>query len=77
MGELRKRICDHQEYINQKKLNQVAGQHFNLPGHSVADLEVIGIERVLPKNNDLIRKCREAYWINKYESTVFGSNRRN
>ena len=77
LRELRQRILDHLGYVRNKKENQVAGHHFNLPGHSIADLEVVGIERVLPRKNDLIRKSRESYWINEYESTVFGFNRRN
>ena len=77
LRELRQRILDHLSYVRNKKENQVAGHHFNLPGHSIADLEVVGIERVLPRKNDIIRKSRESYWINEYESTVFGFNRRN
>ena len=55
---LSKRIQDHRGYIKKKHLNQVTGEHFNLPGHSVADLEVTGIERILPRGNDMIRNFR-------------------
>ena len=40
------------------------------------DLVVVGIERVLPRGDDMLRKTREAYWINQYESTTFGNNRK-
>ena len=61
---------------NKKKLNTATGAHFNLPGHSVADVKVTGIERVLPKNNDNIRKIRESFLINRYESATFGLNKK-
>ena len=41
-----------------------------------AFLEVIGIERVLPRGNDTLRKVRESYWINEYDSVTFGANTR-
>ena len=39
-------------------------------------LEVIGIERVLPRGDDLLRKARESYWINEYDSVSYGANTR-
>ena len=70
------RIKEHRGYIRQKRLNTPTGEHFNLPGHSIADMRVVGIERVLPKNNDMLRKTREAFWINQYELTTFGLNKK-
>ena len=69
------RIQEYRGYITQKKTDQVCGEHFNLPGHSVAEMAVIGIERVLPRGEPKIRKIRESYWINQYESCTFGNNR--
>ena len=62
-------------YVTQKKFKEVCGEHFNLPGHSIADMVVVGIERVLPRGDKLIRTIKEAYWINQYESCTFGANR--
>ena len=73
---LGERIAEHRGYVRQKKLNQATGAHFNLPGHTLADLRVVGIERVLPKKNDTIRKIRETFWINQYESSTFGLNKK-
>ena len=77
IGETRKRFRDrmeqHRGSITQKKDNPV-GNHFNKPGHSVADLLPVAIERVLPKGNHLLRKTRESYWINQYDSVTFGAN---
>ena len=41
-----------------------------------AYLEVIGIERVLPQGNDFLRKVRESFWINEYDSITYGANTR-
>ena len=68
------RISDHIGYIRQKKENQPIGAHFNRPGHTLADLVVEGIERVLPKGNDALRKIRESYYINEYNATKYGAN---
>ena len=76
LRKLKERIADHRGYITQKKLHQITGEHFNLPGHSIADLQVIGIERVLPRGDDILRKTREEYWINQYESCTFGNNKK-
>ena len=83
IGETRRRFRDrvqeHRGYISQKKLQHPVGQHFNQPGHSknpVADLLPIGIERVLPKGDDLRRKRRETFWIQKYDNIKFGANTR-
>ena len=35
---------------------------------------VEGIERVLPKGNDALRKIRESYYINEYNATKYGAN---
>ena len=65
----------HETTGTSKNVCPVCGEHFNLPGHSIADMVVVGIERVLPRGDKLIRTIREAYWINQYESCTFGANR--
>ena len=55
------------------------GNHFNLRGHSIADLVVVAIERVNhrnPKKRDGLRKVRESLWIDRYDAVEFGSNTR-
>ena len=79
IGETRRRFCDrvqeHRGYITQKKLNHPVGSHFNERGHSVADLQPLAIERVLPRDDHLLRRRRERLWINKYDAIDFGANR--
>ena len=50
--------------------------HFNSKGHSIEDLQAIAIEKVLPTNNDELRKKRESLWISRYDSVAFGANSR-
>ena len=57
-------------------LNHAVAQHFNLPGHSVADMVVIGIERVIPTGDRKVIEAREHHWINQYRSVQYGNNTR-
>ena len=36
----------------------------------------IAIDQVLPKDDPLLRKRRENFWINSYQSVDFGANSR-
>ena len=38
-------LAQHHDYIQNKDNSQATGQHFNLPGHSLADLMVTIIEK--------------------------------
>ena len=74
--QFRQRMQEHRGYISQKKLNQPAGYHFNLPGHSKADLMCMAIEQVKPMNEPEILDIRESLWIECYDSICFGANQR-
>ena len=41
--------------------------HFNLPGHSVHNINITGIEIVKTKQHDTIMK-RESHWISKLQT---------
>ena len=72
---LKDRICEHLGYINTKKLNEPAGEHFNKPGHSKADMKVLILEKV--KSSDpQYRKERESYLIRKFNSYYKGLNKK-
>ena len=77
--ELRARINEHRagirKAVKNKDVNHSIYGHF-VTGHGKnpeAYLEVIGIERVFPRGNDLIRKARESFWINEYDSISYGA----
>ena len=59
---LKFRLAEHRGYVSNKQTNEATGQHSNLPGHSIADLQITAIEQV--KKNDVIyRRQREEYHI--------------
>ena len=51
-----------------QKLNQATGHHFNLPGHSLADLKVIALEKYTVIL--FYRKERESYLIRKFTPII-------
>ena len=80
--ELRARINEHRAGIRlafkNKNVDHPIYGHF-VTGHGKnpdAYLEVTGIEKVLPLGNDQLRKIRESYWINQYDSISYGANTR-
>jgi hypothetical protein len=72
--KLKDRISEHIGYIRTKKHNQATGYHFNLPGHSLTDMKVIGLEKVRSKDQ-MYRKERESYLIRKFNTFYKGMNR--
>ena len=73
---LKQRFYEHRRDAKNKDVNKPCGEHFSRPGHSEADMIVIAIEEVLPKQDILLRKRRESFWINKYQSVEHGANLR-
>ena len=72
---LRDRISEHIGYVKTKKLDKTTGAHFNLPGHSLANLTATILEKV--KSNDIYyRKERETYQIRKFNTFYCGLNLR-
>ena len=69
-----KRAGDHRGYVNRKETNQPTGEHFTQPGHKTSDMTCTIIEQVLPANDPFLRKRREKWWINKYQSIEYGAN---
>ena len=56
------RMNGHRSDIHTQKTDKPVAAHFNLPDHTLDDLQVMGIEKI--HNNDTEwRKHRESYWI--------------
>ena len=71
---LKFRLADHRGYVVNQATSQASGLHFNLPGHSLADLSITAIEQV--KKNDIIyRKEREELYIRRFDTFNKGLNR--
>ena len=60
------RLDEHRGYINTKDESQPIGAHFNLPGHSLANLKATIIEVLV--NIELYRKERESLYIRKFNT---------
>ena len=73
---LKNRLSDHRGYIHNQVLSVSTGNHFNLPGHSLADVKITILEQV-KKNDTMYRKEREKYFINKFNTHHHGLNREN
>ena len=70
---LKDRFSEHIGYVNTRKLDKTTGNHFNLPGHSKANMKVTILEKVL--NEDIqYRKEREKYLIRKFNTFYCGLN---
>ena len=72
---LKNRLSDHKGYITNHVLNVSTGDHFNLPGHSLANVQITILEQV-KKNDTMYRKEREKYFINKFNTIEEGLNRK-
>ena len=71
---LKFRLADHRGYVQNQDTTKATGEHFNSPGHSLADLSITILEKV-KKNDDLYRKEREKYFIRKFNTFYRGLNR--
>ena len=71
---LKFRLSDHRGYITNKVVSQATGAHFNLPGHSLADLRITILEQVKKSNRDY-RREREKYFIRLFDTYNNGLNR--
>ena len=71
---MKARLSDHRGYINNQVIAVTTGDHFNLPGHSLADLQLIILEQA-KKEDETYKKEREKYFINKFNTFYGGMNR--
>lgn len=68
------RWSQHRDYVTGEKLDKTVGEHFNTRGHTVADMEFVVLEN-FQKNSNHLRKERERFYINKFNSKHKGLNR--
>ena len=72
---LKDRICEHIGYINTKKYQEPAGEHFNSTGHTKADMKVLVLEKVYSCDSEY-RKERESHHIKKFNTYYRGLNKK-
>ena len=71
---LKLRLGDHRGYILNQVTSRATGAHWNLPGHSLADLRVTILEQC-KNNSEEYRMEREKYFIRKFDTYNIGINR--
>ena len=71
---LKVRLSEHRGYITNQVYSQPTGAHFNLPGHSLANLTIMILEQV-KINDEEYRKQREKYFIRKLNTFYRGINK--
>ena len=78
IGKTRKtfqqRFSQHRDYVKREILTEPSGEHFNLPGHSISDIEGLVIEQVKDKD-PFILKSREHMLIQKFDTFRNGLNK--
>ena len=67
-------LAEHRGYVTNQILSTPTGEHFNLPGHSLADLTMVILEKVRSQD-ELYRKEREKYFIRKFNTYYGGLNK--
>ena len=71
--KFKERMKEHLGYARTNDKTKVTGRHFNLPGHSIADMKFTILEKVRKKDT-LYRKEREKFHINTFKSYYNGLN---
>ena len=71
---LKDRFLEHQGYVRNQNLSKATGQHFNLPGHSLSDMQITALEHV-HHNDETYRKVREKYYIRLGNTKHKGMNK--
>ena len=66
-------LSDNRGYIRNQAVGISTEDHFNLPGHSLADLNITILERVKIYDENY-RKERETYFINQFNTFYKGIN---
>ena len=69
------RFAEHKGYVRNNKQEKATGEHFNFPGHSLADMKVTIIEKVM-SNDNMMRKTRESHFIENLNSFYKGMNKK-
>ena len=72
--QLKERFSEHKSSARTNSNNAI-GEHFNGPGHSMAHMNILALEKVFTKGTAIIEK-RESFYINKFEAEYKGLNRK-
>ena len=70
----KERFKEHISYVENKQLEKATGEHFNLRGHSVSDMEFAVLEKVFSQDPG-VRKERESLYIKNFNTKYKGINK--
>ena len=74
-NSLRGRFLDHLGSARREELNKSTGDHFNLPGHKMSDMQISVLEQV-KEANPYYTECRESFHIEQFNLKFKGINRK-
>ena len=72
---LQSRFSEHLGYVKTKLRSKPMGEHFNLKGHQISDMEIQIIEKI-HNTSDQFRKQREKMFIQKFNTKYRGLNQK-
>ena len=72
---LQERFSEHKGYVSNLHKNKSTGEHFNLPGHKISDMEVTILEKIVNKDPQY-RKKREKMRTERFNTKYKGLNRK-
>ena len=68
------RFSEHLGYIKSDKFTEPSGEHFNLPGHSLHDIEGLVLEKVR-SSDPFVLRARETLLIQNFDCYRNGLNK--
>ena len=71
---LKERFSEHRGYVVNNLKNKATGEHYNKKGHKVSDMKITIIEKIFSLD-PAVRKEREKFYINKFNTKYKGLNK--
>ena len=72
---LHDRFSEHKGYVVNSVRSKATGEHFNLPGHTVSDMNVTIVEKVYSRDQ-MVREERESMFIKSMNTKHKGLNKK-
>ena len=69
------RFSQHRGYARNRETQKATGEHFNKTGHKISDMKITILEKLVSKDPQL-RKIRESYCIQKFNTRYKGMNKK-
>ena len=71
---LKERFSEHKGYVVNNMRNKATGEHYSQKGHKVSDMKITIIEKIF-SSDPAVRKEREKFFINKFNTKYKGLNK--